>query len=42
MNQAGLFIPAETGSILPIFNNIYADIVMSRVLKPASVPSPLI
>ena len=26
MNQAGLFIPADTGSILPIFNNIYADI----------------
>lgn len=26
MNQAGLCIPADTGSILPIFNTIYADI----------------
>jgi len=26
MNQAGLCIPADTGSMLPIFNNIYADI----------------
>ena len=26
MNQAGLFIPVDTGSILPVFNNIYADI----------------
>lgn len=26
MNQAGLCIPADSGSILPIFNNIYADI----------------
>lgn len=26
MNQAGLYIPADQGSILPIFHNIYADI----------------
>lgn len=26
MNQAGLCIPAEAGSVLPIFNTIYADI----------------
>lgn len=26
MNQCGLCIPAETGSILPVFQNIYADI----------------
>ena len=26
MNQSGLFIPADTGSILPIFHNIFADI----------------
>ena len=26
MNQSGLFIPADHGSILPIFHNIFADI----------------
>lgn len=26
MHQAGLHIPADTGSVLPIFNTIYADI----------------
>lgn len=26
MNQSGLFVPAENGSILPIFQNIFADI----------------
>ena len=26
MNQSGLFIPADYGSILPIFHNIFADI----------------
>ena len=26
MNQSGLCIPAESGSILPVFQNIYADI----------------
>ena len=26
MNQAGLFIPAQEGSLLPIYENIYAII----------------
>lgn len=26
MNQSGLFIPADNGSVLPIFQNIFADI----------------
>ena len=39
MNQSGLFIPADHGSILPIFHNILQILGMNKALKLACLHS---